>query len=140
MNRPVSKRLSDPEKVRALEETVASLNDTVQSLEHQLDWFKRQLFGRKSEKRLLEDNPHQPLLNGFAPDLADPSTPVPTETITYTRAKQRGGDCVTDSGLRFDDCASMTRYRRKRYNARCPSSKVRRLTTTRSSARSAPIG
>ena len=45
-------------KVRALEQKV-------QSLEQQLDWFKRQLFGRKSEKRLLEPNPEQPLLDGF---------------------------------------------------------------------------
>jgi hypothetical protein len=35
-----------------------ALQEQVQSLQGQLDWFKRQLFGRKSEKRLI-DNPDQ---------------------------------------------------------------------------------
>jgi transposase len=96
MNRAVSQGLSAEEKVVRLEEKV-------QSLEHQLDWFKRQLFGRKSEKRLLEDNPHQPLLNGFGDDGVAALAVPEKETITYTRSKQRGSDCVTDSGLRFDD-------------------------------------
>lgn len=78
------------------------LEQKVQSLEQQLDWFKRQLFGRKSEKRILEPNPEQPLLNGFEPDPPAPSTPD-KQTITYTRTKQRGSDCATDVGLRFDD-------------------------------------
>ena len=50
MSSVISAKLSGREKVVVLE-------DKVQSLEHQLDWFKRQLFGRKSEKRLLEDPP-----------------------------------------------------------------------------------
>jgi transposase len=58
-----------------------ALEQKVQSLEQQLDWFKRQLFGRKSEKRVEPDK----------------------QTITYTRTKQRGSDCATDVGLRFDD-------------------------------------
>ena len=58
MSSVISAKLSGPEKVVVLE-------DKVQSLEHQLDWFKRQLFGRKSEKRLLEDPPNQPLLDGL---------------------------------------------------------------------------
>ena len=51
----------------------------------------RQLFGRKSEKRLLEDHPNQPLLDGLVVD-TPASSPSPEETITYTRAKQRGTD------------------------------------------------
>ena len=89
-----SSTLSEREKVIALEQKVLSL-------EQQIDWFKRQLFGRKSEKRELEPNPEQPLLDGLV--LGTPAARTPqTETITYTRAKQRGDDCVTDSGLRFD--------------------------------------
>ena len=34
---------------------VASLTSELDSLKQQLDWFKRQLFGRKSEKRLEFD-------------------------------------------------------------------------------------
>ena len=94
MNSVISRGLSDQEKVVALE-------DKVQSLEHQLDWFKRQLFGRKSEKRSLEDFPNQPLLDGLVVD-TPASSPSSKEEITYTRSKQRGTDCVTDVGLRFD--------------------------------------
>jgi transposase len=92
-------------------ERIAELEQTVQSLEHQLDWFKRQLFGRKSEKRLLEDNPHQPLLDGFEGDKAQAKPVCSTETITYTRNKQRGTDCVNDSGLRFDASVPMKTIR-----------------------------
>jgi transposase len=86
---------SERDKVRALEQKV-------QSLEHQLDWFKRQVFGRKSEKRIVEPDPAQPLLDGF--EVKAPERPEPDkQTITYTRTKQRGRDCATDVGLRFDD-------------------------------------
>ena len=36
---------------------VASLNANLTSLKQQLDWFKRQLFGSKSEKDIKEVNP-----------------------------------------------------------------------------------
>ena len=74
------------------------------ALKQQLDWFKRQLFGRKSEKRLIE-NPDQ---LGLAEMLGEASADAPapaTKAITYIRrtGKQRSDDCVTDTGLRFDD-------------------------------------
>jgi transposase len=80
------------------------LREERDALKQQLDWFKRQLFGRKSEKRLI-DNPNQ---LGLAELLGETPADVPapaTEEIKYTRrkGKQRGDDCVTDSGLRFDD-------------------------------------
>lgn len=95
MSKAASSEMSDREKVLALE-------DKVRSLEHQVDWFKRQLFGRKSEKRQVEEHPEQPLLNGFNVESA-PAREVETESITYRRSKQRGTDCATDSGLRFDE-------------------------------------
>ena len=95
MNKGTSSSKSERDKVFALEQKV-------QSLEHQLDWFKRQLFGRKSEKRLLEPDPDQPLLDGFEVKAPAPVEPE-KQTITYTRTKQRGSDCATDVGLRFDD-------------------------------------
>ena len=80
------------------------LRSEVDSLKQQLDWFQRQLFGRKSEKRLI-DNPDQ---LGLAEVLGEAFAEAPapaTEDITYTRrkGKTRGDDCVTDTGLRFDD-------------------------------------
>ena len=82
-----------------------ALQAQVQTLSQQLEWFRRQLFGRKSERRLVDDNPNQPLLNGLS-DCAE-SAPVSGEsqTITYQRrkGKLRGEDCVTEQGLRFDE-------------------------------------
>ena len=50
------------EKANAFEAEVRLLREENTSLKHQLDWFKRQLFGEKSEKRLHIDNSHQPSL------------------------------------------------------------------------------
>jgi len=61
-------------------------------LTRQLEWFKKQLIGSKSERQ-LETNPHQKHTR-------------PKKTITYQRGvgpKVRPDDCVSDTGLRFDD-------------------------------------
>ena len=80
----------------------------IQALEHQLNWFKRQLFGEKSEKRDMTANPHQHTIADLLKDL--PETPArreqDTQTITYQRgkAKKNGLDgSPDDSGLRFDE-------------------------------------
>jgi transposase len=80
------------------------LREERDALKQQLDWFKRQLFGRKSEKRLIE-NPDQLDLAALLCEAVAPGEPPPSEQITYTRrkGKQRREDCVTDSGLRFDE-------------------------------------
>ncbi len=71
------------------------------TLKQQLDWFKRQLFGRKSEK-LLEDNPNQTVL--FDRLESEESQPEDKQQISYTRSKKKfNGNEVNDTGLRFDD-------------------------------------
>lgn len=80
-----------------------ALREQVSSLQHQLDWFKRQLFGSKSEKRLEVDSSQQGDLLA-ALDIPQASVePQEQETITYTRKKKSHDDSVNDSGLRFDD-------------------------------------
>jgi hypothetical protein len=37
-------------------EQVVGLSQELAAARHQLEWFKRQLFGHKSERRLLESN------------------------------------------------------------------------------------
>ena len=80
------------------------LRGEVESLKQELAWFKRQLFGRKSEKRLI-DHPDQlglaELLGGEAADAPSPQT----QQVTYTRrkGKTRREDDVTDRGLRFGE-------------------------------------
>jgi transposase len=81
-----------------------ALQEQVRSLKQQLEWFKRQLFGSKSEKyRLLDPAMQADLLSALGQAL--PACAVPaTECITYERrkGKARGEGCVTDQGLRFD--------------------------------------
>jgi transposase len=82
-----------------------ALQEQVRQLQTQLDWFKRQLFGSKSEKRLLDDPARQAdwlsVLGESVPEARAPET----QKISYERRKpkQRGEDCVTDQGLRFDE-------------------------------------
>lgn len=78
-------------------------------LKKQLAWFKRQVFGPKSEKR-VEPNPYQLSLGEAFTPPAPETDDREKETITYTRSKGpkvRGDDCVTDTGLRFDSSVPM---------------------------------
>lgn len=89
--------------IQTLSDEVASLRVDNEQLKRQLDWFKKQLFGPTSEKRVL-DNPDQPVLNGLMGDPVPPLPERPKQTITYQRGKankKRDEDCLTDSGLRF---------------------------------------
>ncbi|MBV1877644.1 MAG: IS66 family transposase [Pseudomonadales bacterium] len=84
---------------------VQVLESQVENLKRQVAWFQKQMFGSKSERRLADENPDQLLLDGLLGE-APKTAPVPLETITYQRgkaSKKRGSDCVTDSGLRFDE-------------------------------------
>jgi transposase len=81
---------------------VAVLREENAALKRRVEWFERQLFGQKSEKRPV-DTLQQPSLLGEAP----PATPVEGEqvTITYQRGKApklRPDDCINDTGLRFN--------------------------------------
>jgi transposase len=89
-------------------ETNTSQQDKIQSLEEdvivlkqQLDWFKRQLFGRKSEKQLLDDLSAQGSL--FAQDSHPPSNDsTPVKGHQRKSNKHLDGDEVNETGLRFD--------------------------------------
>lgn len=73
-----------------------------EALRRQLAWFKRQLFGEKSERYQLLDPAVQASLFG-ATDAPAPAEPE-RESITYTRRKGKNRDnAANDTGLRFDD-------------------------------------
>ena len=94
----------DPQQYAKVCSDNAQLREERDALKQELTWFKRQLFGRKSEKRLVE-HADQLDLGQLLGDAAPPSEPEPTKKITYTRrkGKQRRDEDVTDSGLRFDE-------------------------------------
>ena len=83
---------------------VDALRQRLNAIQQQLDWFQRQLFGRKSEKRTEIDPAIQADIFSRLNLEPFPQPDNPTEAITYIRRKKlRGHDDVTDSGLRFDD-------------------------------------
>lgn len=88
---------------RSLEESYERLEEEVLELKHQLNWFKKQLFGSKSERRLIEVSPDQ-LSLGESLKPAD-GTAVPAQQIAgYTRRRSvRQNDDDTASGLKFDE-------------------------------------
>ena len=90
-------------RVEELEQDNARLTAQLATLKQQLDWFKRQLFGSKSEKRLDVDPSVQGNLLGILGVTPPPQKEQPAETITYQRRKKARDGAVNDSGLRFSD-------------------------------------
>ena len=75
-------------------------------LKRQVDWFKRQLFGRKSERRLREPTPQQLSLSGMLTTPVPPADQPPPSTETVKAYQRRvrftAPDLLDESGLRFD--------------------------------------
>tara|TARA_R110002012_G_scaffold46968_1_gene123401 strand:+ start:260 stop:556 length:297 start_codon:yes stop_codon:yes gene_type:complete len=75
------------EENAVLREQLGAQAETIRQLTHQLDWFKKQLFGPKSEKQVY-DLPEQDSL--FQPEEAPlPERPADEEKRTI-KAYQRG--------------------------------------------------
>jgi hypothetical protein len=82
----------------------SDLQKQVGELERQIAWFQKQIFGSKSERRHVDDNPQQIPLLGLATESSQ-RAPETKATVTYERGtakKQRLDDCVNDAGLRFN--------------------------------------
>jgi transposase len=72
-------------------------------LQRQLEWFKRQLFGTKSERRVVEPDARQLGLGGVL--AGEKPVSAPTETVKAyprRRRKEPWEGTPEDSGLRFD--------------------------------------
>jgi transposase len=96
-----------PPEILALLVQQRELQEQNATLKRQVEWFQRQLFGRKSEKRLREPDPDQLSLAGMLtpPVSSSDQPPPPTETVkTYQRRFRLTGAAGADeSELRFDD-------------------------------------
>ncbi len=91
------------ERNAQLSATVADLTDQLAQVKRQLEWFKRQLFGPKSEKRLEFDPAEQASLFAALGLDPPPAEDTPTQKITYRRRVKRRDGSVNEQGLRFDD-------------------------------------
>jgi len=81
------------------------LQERLDALQHQLDWLKRQMFGRKSERRLLEVPPEQMCL-GEGWDSSDRSPSQGQQTIPAHTRRAPGNkptEGEDESALFFDD-------------------------------------
>lgn len=65
----------------------AALMQQVASLQQQIDWFRRQLFGRKSERVVVVDPQQMPLVDGLAPASA-PAVEKPIAAHTRKAARR----------------------------------------------------
>ena len=90
--------------VAALLASHQALEAQVGELKRQVDWFKKQLFGRKSERRLIEPSPDQLSLGedlkGAATTAERRSQQIPSHTRRRRQAPK--DDTQSAGGLRFD--------------------------------------
>lgn len=82
-------------------EKIATLTTHVEELQQQLDWFKRQLFGTKSDRRILPENNCQ-LTLGESLHPHNDSAPVPETTVRTHRRKKPRSSPDDEGRLRFD--------------------------------------
>ena len=83
--------------------TVAELSEQLAHVKRQLEWFRRQLFGSTSEKRLVFDDVEQASLFAALGIEAAPDVEAPTEEVRYRRRRKRRDGAVNEHGLRFDE-------------------------------------
>ena len=70
------------------------------ALAEQLAWFKRQVFGVKSEKRFASEAEQASLFSAAQASTLD-SQPATIDVPAHKRQKHRTGTEVNDSGMRF---------------------------------------
>lgn len=96
-----------PPEILAVFVQQRELHEQHAALKRQVEWFQRQLFGRKSEKRLRAPDPEPLSLAGMLTTPVSPTDqpPPPTETVKAYQRRFRltRADVPDESELRFDD-------------------------------------
>lgn len=73
--------------VEQLQEENSELRGTIAKLTEQLRWFERQVFGKRAERFVPQDNPSQMYLPGFEPDSCQPEQSQKQEVPAHQRSK-----------------------------------------------------
>jgi len=90
------------DSLNALANQVDNLTLENAKLQRQVAWFQRQLFGRKSEKRIF-DSPMQETLSGLFPEEGEIEKTDKAVTVAeHSRKKKVFSGTPDDSGLRFN--------------------------------------
>jgi len=106
MNSTASSTQSALPSYSVLAEQNALLREQVQVMQRQLDWFKKQLFGPKSEKQVYDLPLQDSLFSSTETTAQTPPQDPPRLVKAYQRGsakKQRDDGCLSDTGLRFTD-------------------------------------
>ena len=88
---------------------VLASNERLEEVEQQLRWFKKQLFGAKSERRLVEEPSSQLSLGegiGTTTGTTEPASQA-TPVRGHQRRPRQPREGSDDPGLRFDDSVPM---------------------------------
>lgn len=93
-----------PSEIQALLVDRQQMSERIEALTRQLEWFKKQLFGQKSERRFIEPPPNQ-LSFGEVFGASDETAPLKIQTIAEHQRKKRTKTASQDDGaeLFFDD-------------------------------------
>ena len=81
------------------EDELVSLLESHDELKRQVAWFQRQLFGEKSERRVLDAGSHQ----FFLGELPAVTGPTPTESVAAYRRRSSRTEVGDETPLRFDE-------------------------------------
>lgn len=79
------------------------LKNRTDELQIQLDWFKRQLFGAKSERRIFQDESRQLTLGELCQAEVEPATEPTIKAPGHARRSQPSTGKGDEGDLRFDD-------------------------------------
>lgn len=94
-----------PQDLPTAHSVITTLTSKNAELEQQLAWFRRQIFGRKSEKIVRQESRYQQLHLGEQFIVSGPPTPPPSTTVKE-HARSATNKVVTsredERGLRFD--------------------------------------
>ena len=83
---------------------VLTSHERLEDIEQQLRWFKKQLFGTKSERRVTFDSSSQLSLGEGIEEKTDTAQRVPeTPVRSHARRPRKARDASDDTGLRFDE-------------------------------------
>ena len=99
----VASLLAENERLQKLKDKVGQLESSLETKDALIRWFQAQLFGPKSEKRLLEElTPEDQLWLGEQMLEHSENPPPPDETVASYERKQRGAKRVELS----EECSS----------------------------------